>query len=72
MGLVGLVGLVGQVGSTLGKLGVNIATFALGRREATRGSEAASLVMLDGPVSDEILNDILQIKAITAAKLLRL
>ena len=65
-------GVIGQVGSTLGKLGVNIATFALGRREATRGSEAASLVMLDGPVSDEILNDILQIKAITAAKLLRL
>src|SRR5262249_59995775 len=65
-------GVIGQVGSTLGKLGVNIATFALGRREPTRGSEAASLVMLDGPVSDEILNDILQIKAITAAKLLRL
>ena len=65
-------GVIGQVGSTLGKLGVNIATFALGRREATRGSEAASLVMLDGPVSDEILNDILQIKAITTAKLLRL
>jgi D-3-phosphoglycerate dehydrogenase / 2-oxoglutarate reductase len=65
-------GVIGQVGSTLGRLGVNIATFALGRREATRGSEAASLVMLDGPVSDEILNDILQIKAITTAKLLRL
>jgi len=65
-------GVIGQVGSMLGRLGVNIATFALGRREATRGSEAASLVMLDGPVSDEILNDILQIKAITTAKLLRM
>ena len=65
-------GVIGQVGSTLGRLGVNIATFALGRREATRGSEAASLVMMDGPVSDEILNDILEIKAITTAKLLRL
>jgi D-3-phosphoglycerate dehydrogenase / 2-oxoglutarate reductase len=65
-------GVIGQVGSTLGRLGVNIATFALGRREATRGSEAASLVMLDGLVSDEILNDILEIKAITTAKLLRL
>jgi D-3-phosphoglycerate dehydrogenase len=65
-------GVIGQVGSTLGRLGVNIATFALGRREATRGSEAASLVMLDGTVSDEILNDILEIKAITTAKLLRL
>lgn len=65
-------GVIGQVGSTLGRLGVNIATFALGRREATRGSEAASLVKLDGTVSDEILNDILEIKAITTAKLLRL
>jgi D-3-phosphoglycerate dehydrogenase len=65
-------GVIGQVGSTLGRLGVNIATFALGRREATRGSEAASLIMMDGPVSDEILNDILEIKAITTAKLLRL
>ena len=65
-------GVIGQVGSTLGRLGVNIATFALGRREATRGSEAASLVMLDGAVSDEILNAILEIKAITTAKLLRL
>jgi D-3-phosphoglycerate dehydrogenase len=65
-------GVIGQVGSTLGRLGVNIATFALGRREATRGSEAASLVMVDGPVSEEILTDILEIKAITTAKLLRL
>ena len=65
-------GVIGQVGSTLGRLGVNIATFALGRREATRGSEAASLVKLDGTVSDEILNNILEIKAITTAKLLRL
>ena len=30
-------GVIGQVGTTLGKHGVNIATFALGRREATRG-----------------------------------
>src|SRR5271166_2320831 len=33
-------GVIGQVGSTLGKLGVNIATFALGRREAQRGADA--------------------------------
>ncbi len=65
-------GVIGNVGSTLGRLGVNIATFALGRREATRGAEAVSLVMVDGPVQDEILNDILKIKAITTAKLLRL
>jgi D-3-phosphoglycerate dehydrogenase / 2-oxoglutarate reductase len=65
-------GVIGQVGSTLGKLGVNIATFALGRREATRGAEAVSLVRLDGEVSPSILEPIRGIAAITEAKLLRL
>src|SRR5437870_5435900 len=35
-------GVIGQVGTTLGKHGVNIATFALGRREAQRGADARS------------------------------
>lgn len=65
-------GVVGMVGSTLGKLGVNIATFALGRRDAARGAEAVSLVRLDGEVPDSILEAISGIKAITGAKLLRL
>jgi D-3-phosphoglycerate dehydrogenase len=52
-------------------LGVNIATFALGRREATRGAEAVSLVRVDGEVQDTVLAEILRIKAITGAKLLR-
>src|SRR6266705_4622119 len=64
-------GVIGQVGNTLGRLGVNIATFALGRREATRGAEAVSLVRIDGPAQDSILNEIRQIKAITEARLLR-
>jgi D-3-phosphoglycerate dehydrogenase len=64
-------GVIGQVGMTLGKLGVNIATFALGRREATRGAEAVSLVRLDGDVSASILGPIREIAAITEAKLLR-
>jgi len=65
-------GVIGQVGSTLGKLGVNIATFALGRREASRGAEAVSLVRLDGEVPASILEPIRGIAAITEAKLLRL
>ena len=65
-------GVIGQVGNTLGKHGVNIATFALGRREATRGSEAVSLVRLDGEVSASILDPIRAIPAITEARLLRL
>jgi D-3-phosphoglycerate dehydrogenase / 2-oxoglutarate reductase len=65
-------GVIGKVGTTLGQLGVNIATFALGRREATRGSEAVSLVRLDGEVAASILDHIRAITAITEAKLLRL
>jgi D-3-phosphoglycerate dehydrogenase len=65
-------GVIGQVGSTLGNLGVNIATFALGRREAHKGAEAVSLVRLDGVVSDSILSAIRGIPAITVARLLQL
>jgi D-3-phosphoglycerate dehydrogenase len=65
-------GVIGQVGSTLGGLGVNIATFALGRREANRGADAVSLVCVDGPVQDSILGEIRKVKAITEARLLRL
>src|SRR6516162_810297 len=64
-------GVIGQVGTTLGKLGVNIATFALGRK-AVRGAEAAALVRLDGTVSVAILEPIRAIPAITEAKLLHL
>ncbi|HXM36712.1 MAG TPA: phosphoglycerate dehydrogenase [Pyrinomonadaceae bacterium] len=65
-------GVIGQVGTTLGKIGVNIATFALGRREATRGAEAVSLVRLDGDVSASVLQHIRGISAITEARLLHL
>jgi D-3-phosphoglycerate dehydrogenase / 2-oxoglutarate reductase len=65
-------GVIGQIGSTLGKLGVNIATFALGRREAQRGADAVSLVRVDGHVSASILGPIRAIPAITEAKLLHL
>jgi len=65
-------GVIGQVGNTLGRLSVNIATFALGRREATRGAEAVSLVCVDGPVQGSILDEIRKIKAITEARLIKL
>jgi D-3-phosphoglycerate dehydrogenase len=65
-------GVIGNVGTTLGKLGVNIATFTLGRREATRGAEAVSLVRLDGEVPGAVLEAIGMIPAITQAKLIYL
>jgi D-3-phosphoglycerate dehydrogenase / 2-oxoglutarate reductase len=65
-------GVIGEVGTTLGKLGVNIATLSLGRRDDTRGAEAVSLIRLDGYVPVSILDPIRAIKAITEAKLLHL
>ncbi len=65
-------GVVGKVGTTLGQLGVNIATFALGRREAHQGAEAVSLVRLDGEIRESILEPIRAIGAVTRACLLRL
>jgi D-3-phosphoglycerate dehydrogenase / 2-oxoglutarate reductase len=65
-------GVIGQVGSTLGQLGVNIATFTLGRSAAHQGAHAVSLVRVDGQVSSAILDPIRAIPAITEARLLHL
>lgn len=65
-------GVIGQMGSLLGSRGINIATFALGRREAVRGAEALALVRLDGEVPDAILPPIREIPAVTEARLVRL
>ena len=65
-------GVIGHVGSTLGKHGVNIATFALGRRDGAPGAEAVSLIRLDGEVSEAILAPVRQHAAITQARLIHL
>jgi len=65
-------GVIGQVGTILGSRGVNIATFALGRREAGHGAEAIALVRLDGEVPDSIVLPIRGIAAMTEARLVRL
>jgi len=65
-------GVIGHVGTTLGEHGVNIATFALGRREAKSGAEAVSLIRLDGEVPESILEPVRQHPAITQAKLIHL
>jgi D-3-phosphoglycerate dehydrogenase len=65
-------GVIGQIGTVLGNLGVNIATFALGRREAVLGAEAVALVRLDGKVDESIVRHILAIPSITEARLIRL
>jgi len=65
-------GVIGYVGTTLGKHGVNIATFALGRREATQGAEAVALVRVDSKVTEETLAAVKEHPAITQTKLIHL
>ncbi|HUO34739.1 MAG TPA: phosphoglycerate dehydrogenase [Candidatus Acidoferrum sp.] len=65
-------GVIGQIGTALGSLGVNIATFALGRREPMQGSEAVALVQVDGDVEAGALKKIREIPSITEAKVVRL
>jgi D-3-phosphoglycerate dehydrogenase len=66
-------GVIGQIGTLLGSHGINIATFALGRREAGgTGADAIALVRLDGRVPETILEPLRGIAAITEARLVRL
>jgi D-3-phosphoglycerate dehydrogenase len=63
---------IGQVGSALGAQGLNIATFALGRREATLGAEALAIVQLDGEVSEAVLPRLRSIPNVMEARIVRL
>jgi len=63
-------GVVGAVGTALGRSGINIAGLELGRDRA--GGTALSLVELDGPVSDAVLDSLKTIPAITSASLIKL
>jgi D-3-phosphoglycerate dehydrogenase len=65
-------GVIGQIGTALGNLGVNIATFALGRRSPVHGAEAVAMVRLDGEVSESVAEKIRAIPSITEARLIRL
>jgi len=65
-------GVIGAIGTALGSLGVNIATFALGRRSATRGADAVALVRLDGDANPGIVAKIREIPSITEARLIEL
>ena len=46
-------GFIGHLGTTLGKAGVNIATFHLGRAE--KGGVAIALIEVDGPITEDVL-----------------
>jgi D-3-phosphoglycerate dehydrogenase len=65
-------GVIGQMGTVLGGAGVNISTFALGRREAVLGAEALAIMGLDGEVSENIPQLLRTIPQVTEARLIRL
>jgi D-3-phosphoglycerate dehydrogenase len=65
-------GAIGKIGTLIGTQNLNIASYALGRREAVRGSEAISVVRLDGDVPDSVLAPLRELEAITEARLVRL
>jgi D-3-phosphoglycerate dehydrogenase len=56
----------------LGAQGLNIATFALGRRDATLGAEALAVVQLDGDVPETILPRLRSIPNVVEARIVRL
>jgi D-3-phosphoglycerate dehydrogenase len=62
-------GVIGEVGTILGRHGVNIANFALGRE----GSSAAGVVIVDetAPIPDAVLAELRKVKAIREARIVR-
>ena len=65
-------GVIGRIGTALGSLGINISTFALGRRAPAGGADALALVGLDGEVSRAVVDEILGLPSVTEARLIRL
>ncbi|MEE4348601.1 MAG: phosphoglycerate dehydrogenase [Pacificimonas sp.] len=62
-------GFIGAVGTTLGKAGVNIGTFNLGRRG--NGGDAVMLVSVDGEIDDALMKDVCSLDGVNDVKALR-
>jgi D-3-phosphoglycerate dehydrogenase / 2-oxoglutarate reductase len=65
-------GVVGKVGTLLGRHGVNIGNFALGRKEVKDGAEAMAVVQVDSPAPEEVLQEIRQLPEIQEVRGIRL
>ena len=61
-------GYIGALGTMLGKLGVNIATFSLGRSD--KGGEAIAFLGIDEPISKEAMAEIEALPHVKQAKLI--
>jgi D-3-phosphoglycerate dehydrogenase len=62
-------GFIGRLGTVLGSNKVNIATFNLGR--SAPGEDAISLIEVDSPVSDAVLEQVRKIEGVVQAKRLQ-
>jgi D-3-phosphoglycerate dehydrogenase len=69
-------GVIGKVGTILGKHGINIANFSLGRRHGEpqpgRPLEAIAVVQVDGSVAESVVSELRGIPAVEHAKAIRL
>jgi D-3-phosphoglycerate dehydrogenase len=66
-------GVIGRIGTILAEQGVNIANFALGReRSGPKPVKALSVVQVDAPVSDAVLEALMSIEALLDARLVKL
>ena len=69
-------GVIGKVGTILGKHGINIANFSLGRRagEGLAGvpREAIAVVQVDGSVPEPVVSELRSVPAVQQAKAIRL
>jgi D-3-phosphoglycerate dehydrogenase len=62
-------GVIGQVGTILAKNGVNIADFSLGRaEEGPHPRVAVAVVRVDGPVAENVIQELRGISAVKEAK----
>ena len=61
-------GLIGGLGTVLGKAGVNIGSFHLGRTEP--GGDAIALVEVDGEISSKVLQSVENLPNVVQAKVL--
>ena len=62
-------GHIGRLGTLLGKLGINIANFNLGRAEV--GGDAIALLSIDGELTEAQLGEITKLEGVKQAKALR-
>ncbi len=61
-------GVIGRVGTILGAAGVNIASFALGRKTDSPGGDALALVNVDSPIPEAALKELQTLPAVRTVR----